>query len=134
LLINDGNDYHDNGIANPDTWWALYDTDFGSAIGDRIPWNGLIRRDFTGSVVLVNEPGGSAVTADLGQTMMNYDGTSTNSVTLEPGTAAILFKRGYSPNGACAEDDCQCMGTCASSATSVGASLVMVAMATATLL
>jgi hypothetical protein len=38
----------------------------GSPLGARYAWNGLIRRDFSNGIVLVNEPGANSVTASVG--------------------------------------------------------------------
>jgi hypothetical protein len=53
--------------------------------------NGVYRRDFSGGVVLVNEPAaGATQTVSLGATYVDLDGVSRTSVTLAPGQAWVL--------------------------------------------
>jgi len=93
FLISDGYDYYGNGShAGPTDWWKGYDTNLGKSTSDRYNWNGVLRRDFTGGMVLVNEPGASTKTIQLGSTYKNIDGASVTSVTLGPSSGAILTK------------------------------------------
>ncbi len=56
LLISTGRDGVGEQDMTPDNWWKGWDTDLGTALGERYEWQGLIRRDFKGGMVLVGEP------------------------------------------------------------------------------
>lgn len=133
LLVTDGSDYHDNSIANPDNWWIVYDTDFGSALNDRYEYAGAWRRDFIAATVLVNA-GTSATTVDLGVSMTDYNGNTASSVTLQAQSATILWRDGYKPGQACIQGDCSCDGSCESGDWKLSASIALVAGCIALLL
>jgi hypothetical protein len=91
FLVNDGNDYvSTTGFGLPDQWWAGYDTNLGDATSGRYLWNGVWRRDFTGGIVLLNEPGASTKTLSLGGSFKTTSGQSTSSVTLGAARGAVL--------------------------------------------
>src|SRR5262249_10913940 len=60
------------------------------ANGARYQWNGVLRRDFTNGIVLLNEPGASTKTLSLGGSFRNSSGAIVSSVTLGPGAGAVL--------------------------------------------
>jgi len=74
----------------PDNWWSMYDADLGAACGPRVTWNGLLRRDFAGGTVLLNEPQAPTRTATLPHAMTDSSGASVTSVTLNATAGAVL--------------------------------------------
>ncbi|MGI8625293.1 MAG: discoidin domain-containing protein [Geodermatophilaceae bacterium] len=93
FLISTGNDtYSADYRSRPDDFWGAYTTSLGEPIGPRyVMGNGVYRRDFSGGVVLVNEPAaGGTQTVSLGATYVDLDGVSRTSVTLAPGQAWVL--------------------------------------------
>jgi hypothetical protein len=90
-----------DGLANrnrewPTNWWSANDVDLGDprwSMGryGRYRWKGLFRRDFTRGVVLVNPPGSSAVTVDLGKAYQRLDGTTVSRVTIDPADGVVLM-------------------------------------------
>ncbi len=97
LLINSGKDGVGETSQAPDNWWKGWDTDLGTAIGARYDWQGLMRRDFTGGLVLVGEPGAPARTVQLPQAMTTIDGRAVTSVTVAGGRGQVLFGAGVAP-------------------------------------
>jgi hypothetical protein len=91
FLINDGNDYVSSTVGSmPGSWWSGYDVNLGDAKGGRYLWNGVWRRDFTGGIVLLNEPGATTKTLNLGSTFLNTSGTAVSSVTLSAAQGVVL--------------------------------------------
>lgn len=82
-------DYSSIGGVN-NGWWPGYDVDLGSALGARYAWNGVTRRDFTGGIVLMNDPGATTKTLTPGGTFQTVTGASVTSVTLAARQAAVL--------------------------------------------
>jgi hypothetical protein len=91
LLISNGRDGLGESHAGPDNWWAGWDVDLGPAAGARTTWNGLMRRDFAGGTVLVNEPGAPARTVQLPRPMRTVGGATVTSVTLSGSRGAVLL-------------------------------------------
>ena len=98
FLVSDGRDAMGNYQAGtPEDWWAGYDTDLGEALGARYDLaNGVIRRDFTRGTVLMNVPDTSTQTVSLGSGYRDLDGVERSSVTLAPGTGAVLLRTSVS--------------------------------------
>lgn len=91
LLANTGADAVGDISQTPSAWWPGWDTDLGAAKGPRFRWNGLLRRDFDGGMVLLKEPGSAATgTVALGATLKNLAGQSVTSVNLAAGRGAVL--------------------------------------------
>jgi len=90
FLISGGNDGVATGGMTPNHWWSGFDVNLGDAGGPRRMWNGLLRRDFSGGIVLVDEPGASSVTVTLPRTMLNLDGRKVKSITLAPASGVVL--------------------------------------------
>jgi hypothetical protein len=92
FLITDGQDYISTPVGStPDNWWSGYDTNLGDGKGGgRYLWNGVWRRDFTNGFVLLNEPGASTKTLDLGGTFTTTSGQLVSSVTLGAARGAVL--------------------------------------------
>ena len=83
FLLNLGDDYYDPVYrSTPDDSWSIYGANLGSAINNRYQWNGLWRRDFSNGFVLVNPPGGTTTTVNLGDTYPDLYGGQYSSVTL----------------------------------------------------
>ena len=77
----------------PAHWWSGYDIDLGKARGARKRWSGVLRRDFAGGMVLVNEPGTVSRSVELPTSMRDLDGRSVKSLTLAPASGAVLKRR-----------------------------------------
>ena len=91
FLVNDGSDLVSTAVGGlPGQWWSGYDTDLGDATSGRYLWNGVWRRDFTGGFVLLNEPGASTKTLNLGGTFTTTSGQQVSSVTLGAAKGALL--------------------------------------------
>ena len=90
LLVSEGRDGLGLKAMNPDTWWSQYDVDLGQACGARRTVDGILRRDFTGGMVLVNEPGAPTRTVALATTMTDENGARVSSVSLAAKRASIL--------------------------------------------
>jgi hypothetical protein len=66
LMVNDGSDLIASEYgAEPGQWWSGWETDLGAAEGERREWKGLLRRDFAGGIVIVNEPDAATATVKL---------------------------------------------------------------------
>lgn len=90
-LISNGDDVLGNHAATPDNWWSGYDVNLGSPLAARYDWNGLIRRDFSAGMVLLNTPGAPAITVSLPTSLRQIDdGRLVSQVTLQPGQAVVL--------------------------------------------
>jgi len=90
FLISTGMDGFGNTEVTPTDWYAGYDSVLGTPIGARYMWNGVIRRDFTGGIALMNAFSGATVTLPLPGTYTTTSGTQVSSVTLAGGTGAVL--------------------------------------------
>lgn len=94
LLVNDGGDLVSTeqwSVISPDGFWSGFDTDLGDALGLRYLDDGLIRRDFTGGIVLLNEPDRSTVKIALSEPMWLHDGTMVTEVALGEREAVVLY-------------------------------------------
>lgn len=90
-LVSNGNDYiGDKSAVSPDTWYPVLDTNLGQPLGGRFLWNNLLRRNYQGGFVLVNEPHSAGVTIKLPSPMGRADGTQVTSVALSAGQGAVL--------------------------------------------
>jgi hypothetical protein len=94
LLVSGGGDGVALNAVTPPTWWEAYDTDLGAARGDRTEWQGLLRRDFAGGLVLVAPPGSAATTVDLPGSFVTTSGRTVQRVTLSGGQGAVLRAAG----------------------------------------
>src|SRR5207247_10528468 len=56
FAVSAGADGMDDTVTTPDNWWAGFDVNLGSPLSARTTWNGLLRRDFTGGMFVVNPP------------------------------------------------------------------------------
>ena len=90
FLISTGNDAVGGGGQTPDNWWPGWSVELGAAAGQRYLWSGLLRRDFSGGLVLVNQPGEPSRSVKLASPMLNLSGNTVTSVTLPAASGAIL--------------------------------------------
>ena len=90
FLISDGADAVSGSGQTPQNWWAGWSTNLGEADGARYSWEGLLRRDFSGGVVLLNPPGEPTRTVTLPAAMQDEEGRSVSSVTLAGKSAVVL--------------------------------------------
>jgi hypothetical protein len=91
FLISDGQDGFGNDQAGPYSWSKAYDVDLGQPQAGRYSWNNLLRRDFSGGIVLLNPAYSSPVTVTLPGTFQRADGSTLTSITLNGGQGAILI-------------------------------------------
>jgi hypothetical protein len=90
FLVSGGNDAVSGDGQTPASWWSGWNVNLGEARGPRYTWNHLLRRDFAGGMVLVNQPGEPTQTVSLPSPMRNSEGETVNSVTLAAGSGVIL--------------------------------------------
>lgn len=90
FLFSDGRDAVGLSAMHPGNWWPAYDVDLGSALDNRRDWQGLLRRDFSGGMVLVNEPEAPVRVVDLPTPMVDTAGRIVTSVSLGPAEGAVL--------------------------------------------
>ncbi len=95
FLVSGGDDAVSGDAQTPENWWSGWSVELGEALGPRYAWNHLTRRDFAGGMVLVNAPGEPTQTIALPTPMRDAEGVTVSSVTLGPGSGAIL--RGTTP-------------------------------------
>ena len=97
FLVSTGTDAIGNDPGGtPDDWWAGYDVSLGGAAGGRYTWNGLIRRDFDGGTVLLNEPGSPQVTVGLDAAYTDLAGNRRTTISLGAAQGAVLRSTGPS--------------------------------------
>jgi len=90
FLISDGSDAVSGSGQTPENWWGGWSTDLGEADGARYSWEGLLRRDFSAGIVLLNPPGEPTRTVTLANPMQDEEGRTVTSVTLAGKSAVIL--------------------------------------------
>ena len=91
FLISTGGDTEADQSMTPNNWWSGYDVNLGTAQGARYTWNNLLRRDFTGGMVLLNPPQSGTVTVSLPHSFERISGSTASSVTLAAGQGAVLI-------------------------------------------
>ncbi|MFI5037470.1 MAG: putative glycoside hydrolase [Solirubrobacterales bacterium] len=90
FLTSTGNDAVSGSGQTPGNWWSGWNVNLGEATGARRTWSNLLRRDFTGGVVLVNPPGAATQTISLPSPMQDSGGNSVSSVTLAAASGVVL--------------------------------------------
>jgi alpha-tubulin suppressor-like RCC1 family protein len=93
LLVNNGGDAVSTeqwDYLNPASFWPGFSTDLGAALGDRYDNQNVIRRDFVGGSVFVNEPGAPTRTITVPTPMTDQYGTTGTSFTLPARLALVL--------------------------------------------
>lgn len=98
FLTSTGNDAVSGSGQTPNNWWAGWNVNLGEATGPRRVWGNVLRRDFTGGMVLVNPPGSASQTVSLPAPMQDINGNTVTSVTLTAASGAVL--RGSAPSPA----------------------------------
>jgi hypothetical protein len=91
-LVSSGSDLISEKTAAPDNWWKGYETYLGTASGPRAVWNGLLRRDFSGGMALLNLPGGPDITVALPGKFRRIDGPPAMTVKLGAKQGAVLYR------------------------------------------
>jgi hypothetical protein len=95
FLVSNGRDGLGSGWRSaPGDWWEGYDVRLGAPRGRRYQWRGLLRRDFEGGFVLVNQPGGAATSVDLGPGASDPAGESRLSMVLHAAQGAVVQTSG----------------------------------------
>ena len=79
--------------AYPDDWWAGWEADLGAARTGSREWQGLLRRDFRGGIVLVNQPEAQTRVVRLKRRYRRLDGSLTRRVVLGEREGAVLLER-----------------------------------------
>jgi hypothetical protein len=94
LLVSSGRDaVADATGGTPDDWWSAYDANLGRAVTSRHRVSsGVWRRDFANGVALLNEPGAPTRTVSVPSGLHDTSGRSRSSVTLGPGSGAVLLR------------------------------------------
>lgn len=95
FLVSSGRDALASGTGgSPDDWWSEgYGADLGAAVSGRYrDAGGVWRRDFAKGVALLNEPGAPTRQVALPAGVRDLDGRPRSSVTLGPGTGAVLLR------------------------------------------
>jgi len=90
FLISTGIDGFSSTLVTPTDWYPGFDVVLGTPIGARYAWNGVIRRDYTGGIALLNPFASPTVTLQLPGTYTNTSGQEVSSVTMAGGTGAVL--------------------------------------------
>jgi hypothetical protein len=92
FLISAGNDLVSAGGMTPIHWWTGFDVNLGEALGPRRRWSGVLRRDFTRGMSLVNEPGALSRAVKLPSPMRDLDGRIVESLVLAPASGVVLTR------------------------------------------
>jgi hypothetical protein len=90
FLVATGRDAVGLASATPHRWWRGFETDLGDDLGPRFESGGVLRRDFTRGMVLLNEPEAPARRVELPVPLLDTSGHRVTSVTLEGGHGAVL--------------------------------------------
>lgn len=93
LLVNDGGDFvttEDWDLISPTGLFPGFLTDLGDALGPRRIEDGTIRREFTGGLVVLRQPGAQRVTVELDGQWSTPQGDLVTSVALSGAEAAVL--------------------------------------------
>src|SRR5207244_7804163 len=88
--ISTGNDAVSAKEQTPTSWWQGFNVNLGEATNARHPWSNLLRRDFTGGMVLVNPPGSATQTITLPAPLQTASGSVVSSLTLPAASGAVL--------------------------------------------
>ncbi len=92
LTSNGKNAVGDFGKAvTPENWWSGFDVNLGAALASRFTWRGLLRRDFTGGIVLVNPPQGRMIAVTPPGAYRRVNGRMAKSIVVGPAHGVILI-------------------------------------------
>ena len=93
FLISSGSDALGNNTATPANWWKGFGVNLGAPLAVRTTWNGLLRRDFSNGIAVVNPPQSSTITATLpGSYQAVGGGPVITSITLGPSQGVVLVR------------------------------------------
>jgi Hypothetical glycosyl hydrolase family 15 len=98
FLVSAGGDAVSARGQTPANWWSGFDVNLGEASDARHGWSNVLRRDFSGGMVLVNPPGAPTQTIALASPMRDVSGNAVGSLTLPPASGVVLL--GTPPSGA----------------------------------
>lgn len=90
FMTSNGDDAEGDQSMTPDNWWSGYEANIGTAQGARYTWDTLLRRDFSGGMVLLNLPGADTKTVTLPHSYTRIDGSVVSKITLAAGQGAVL--------------------------------------------
>jgi hypothetical protein len=90
FLVSTGHDLVSVGGMTPIHWWTALDVNLGEALGPRRRWSGVLRRDFSRGMTLVNGPGSESHAISLPSAMRDLDGHVVKSVILQPTGGVVL--------------------------------------------
>jgi hypothetical protein len=90
FLLSTGSDSVGSPGQTPTNWWSGWEVQLGEAAGPRYAWNNVLRRDFSGGLVLVNPPGSLTRTLTLPQPMRTIGGATVTTVTLAASSGVVL--------------------------------------------
>lgn len=91
FLVNKGGDLFANDSVTPYNWPSMYDVQLGTPIRGRWNWNGLIRRDFSQGIVMINPPNAKSITMSFPPGFTDLNGNSVTTVTLAGRQGIILM-------------------------------------------
>jgi Hypothetical glycosyl hydrolase family 15 len=91
FLVSSGNDAVSAKGQTPANWWSGFDVNLGEASDARHGWSNVLRRDFSGGMVLVNPPGAPTQTIALASPMRDVSGNAVSSLTLPPASGVVLL-------------------------------------------
>lgn len=92
FLISNGTDYLGSNQLTVENWWDGFRVALGTPMGPRSTWNGLLRRDFSAGIALVNPPQAPVITVRLPGSFRTIDRSITiTSVVLGPGQGTVLL-------------------------------------------
>ena len=94
FLISNGGDRYGDRSTTPNNYWNGFTVNLGNPYSARVYHNGLFQRNFTGGVVLLNDPWAPTGTVVLSEPSTRLDGSVVTSVTLGPRQGAILLGAG----------------------------------------
>jgi hypothetical protein len=93
FMISNGSDALGNSTATPANWWIGFETNLGAPLAARTTWNGLLRRNFSNGIALVNPPQSPTITVALpGSFRAAGGGPAVTSVTLAPSQGTVLLQ------------------------------------------
>ncbi|MEQ1530084.1 MAG: putative glycoside hydrolase [Methylococcales bacterium] len=95
FLVSQGHDLMSSNKlvwSAPTSWWPGYSLHLGEAIGPRYQWHGLLRRDFSCGMVLLNQSKTPVRNIQLDEAFILSDGKSVSKVKLGKKSALILQK------------------------------------------
>jgi hypothetical protein len=92
FMVSKGRDFiASEGAGDPTNWWTGYKVRLGAPTGKRYRWNGLLRRNFQGGMVLMNEPGRPVRSIALPRTFETADRRARlSTVTLAAADGIVL--------------------------------------------